>query len=217
MSLFGEFHVPSDAFALSQTLHESPGTTIEIERVVATEKILTPYFWVASDDPDAFEAAVVDDPSVRNLRTLDEFDRATLYRADWTDNVGTIVYAYTQIGATILEATGQDGRWELRMRFDDRERLDKFRGYCDDNDIPFQLIQLHELAQPLSGSQYGLTEKQHEALVTAWELDYFTSSDVTLTDIAAELGISQQSLSQRLHRGYHSLIGETLIVTAPSE
>ncbi|MFC4543787.1 bacterio-opsin activator domain-containing protein [Halosolutus amylolyticus] len=217
MSLFAEFHVPSDVFALYRTLQAAPETTVEIERVVAAEEILTPYFWVSGGDLARFETAIEDDPTVENLQQLDEFDRATLYRANWTENVETIVYAYTQVGATILEATGAGDRWELQMRFDDRDRLDQFQTYCNDETIPFQLIQLHELTQPRTGRQYGLTRKQHDALVTAWQLNYFTSTDVSLTDVAAELGISQQSLSQRLHRGYQSLIEETLIVSPPAE
>ncbi|WP_265111191.1 bacterio-opsin activator domain-containing protein [Halosolutus halophilus] len=217
MSLFAEFHVPSDVFALYRTLQAVPETTVEIERVVAADEVLTPYFWVSGSGLERFETAVEGDPTIEDLHRLDEFDRATLYRANWTENVETIVYAYTQVGATILEATGEGDRWELQMRFDDHDRLDQFQTYCNDNAIPFRLSRLHELTQPRTSRRYGLTPKQHDALVTAWELDYFTSSDVSLTDVATELGISQQSLSQRLHRGYQSLIGETLIVTPPAE
>ncbi|GAB3025077.1 bacterio-opsin activator domain-containing protein [Natronobiforma cellulositropha] len=215
MSLYGEFQVPAEVFALYETLQQVPETTVEIERVVATDEVLTPYFWVAGEDQRAFETAARDDPSISDCRRLDDFEQATLYRASWTENIETIVYAYAEVGATILEASGQSDWWELKMRFDDRERFDAFRTYCADNDIPFRLTQFHELARPQTGSQYGLTPKQHDALVTAWKREYFTSPSVSLTDVASELGISQQSLSQRLQRGFHSLIAHTLVVTSP--
>ncbi|MCU4742025.1 helix-turn-helix domain-containing protein [Halobacteria archaeon AArc-m2/3/4] len=202
MSLFGEFHVPADAFALSETLRAEPELVIEIERVVATDEVLTPYFWISDCAPDDFEQAAAADPSIADLRRIDTLDRATLYRAEWTDDVETIVYAYTAIGATVLEASAQYTDWQLRIRFTDRDRLDQFRDYCAEHDIPFQLTQLFERAHPRAGGQYGLTVKQHEALVTAWELEYFTSSDVSLADVAEALGITQQSVSQRLQQGY---------------
>lgn len=216
MSLYGEFHVPSEAFALYATFQAVPDITVEIERVVASDEVLTPYFWVAGDGLEVFEEATEDDRSIRDVHRLDDFDRATLYRASWTENIESIVYAYTRIGAAILEASGQRDWWELKMRFDDRDRFDQFRTYCSDHDIPFRLVQFHELTRPQTGSQYGLTPKQHDALVTAWNMNYFSSSAVSLTDVADELGISQQSLSQRLQRGYQSLIEHTLLVTPPA-
>ncbi|GAB3034700.1 helix-turn-helix domain-containing protein [Natronobiforma cellulositropha] len=216
MSLYGEFTVPAEAFALYRTLQATPDVVIEIERVAATEEVLTPYFWASGEDRETVAEAIENDPSVEGLTELDEFEEATLYRASWTENIESIVYAYTQVEATILEASGHRDRWELRMRFDDRERLEQFQSHCAAADIPFQLTQLHELSQPRTGSQFELTPKQHEALVTTWELGYYGRSDVTLTDVAAELGISQQSVSQRLNRGYEKLIGNTLVVTPPS-
>jgi predicted DNA binding protein len=216
MSLFGEFRVPADSFALGRTLEAEPEIVIEIERVAATDEVLTPYFWMSGSDEAAFEAAVERDPSVADVRRLDEFEKATLYRASWTDNIETIVYAYTQIGATILEATGQRDVWQLRMRFEDRGRLSAFRAYCDENDIPFTLTQLHELGTPHSGVRYGLTQKQQRALVQAWKSGYFDSPrKASLSEVAAELGITQQSLSQRLRRGHRALIENTLVVVPP--
>ncbi|WP_224450500.1 bacterio-opsin activator domain-containing protein [Haloprofundus salilacus] len=217
MSLYGEFFVPSETFALNYTLEQLPETTIETERVVATGEVLTPYFWVSSDNLNQFETVSESDPSIQNLSRLDEFEQATLYRAEWTEHIDAIVFAYLQVGATILEATGKHHEWKLCMRFDDHEKLDQFQEYCDDQDVSFKLTQLHELTQSKSGSQFGLTPKQHDALVTAWEMEYFTSADVSLSEVATELDITPQSLSELLHRGYQSLIANTLVVTPPRD
>ena len=218
MSLFGEFRVPADSFALSETLRSVSDLVIEIERVVAAGELLTPYFWVSGDSLDEFDDAARGDSTVSNLQRLDEFDDATLYRADWTDNIEAIVYVYTHIGAVILEATGQSGEWVLRMRFDDRDRLDQFRQYCIENDVAFDLSRLYEISHPHSGGQYGLTPKQYEALTAAWEMGYFQlPREATLTDVADELGISQQALSDRLRRAHDALIANTLRITPSSE
>lgn len=218
MSIFGEFHVPTDAFALYRTLPAVPEAVVEIERVVATDSLLTPYFWVSGVPPDEFESAAGNDPSTDHLTRLDEFEESTLFRAEWTDRVEALVYAYTDIGATILEASGQNEEWELGMRFRDRSTLDSFREYCHEGDIPFTLQRLYEITESRTSARYGLTPKQHEALTKAWDMGYFDEPrEVTLERIADEFGISQQALSRRLRRGHHALIANTIQVTPPSE
>jgi len=213
MSLFGEFQVPVYAFALHETLTALPAARIEVERVVATESLLTPYFWVSTVDFEAFETAVDADPSVRELRQLDIFEEAALYRAEWTDNVESVVYAYTQIGGVVLEAVGTTDSWRFQMRFDNHDQLRGFQQYCADTDLEFELLRLHELSQPMNGQQYGLTDRQHDALCTAWEVGYFdTPRQSTLDTIATELDITQQSLSDLLRRGHNTLIESTLMV-----
>jgi predicted DNA binding protein len=218
MSLFGEFRVPAEAFALHATLQALPEIVVEIDRVVAAEDRLTPYFWIADGEPDEIAAATDDDPSIRNLRRLDEFDETTLYRAEWTENIETLVYAYTNVGATILEATGEADEWILRMRFDDREQLTDFQEYCEREEISFELAQLHEITYPPTGARYGLTPKQNEALVTAWEMRYFESPhEASLSDVADELGIASSTLSERLRRAHDELIAHALVVSHPTE
>lgn len=215
MSLFGEFHVPADEFVFQETFRAEPTMVIEIERVVATDELLTPYFWVSNVSPTAFEDAARDDPTVDRVQQLDDFEEATLYRADWTDRIETLVYAYTHIGAIILEAEGHDNEWILRMRFDDREKLEEFNTFLSDEDISFSLRRLYEITHPHTGGQFGLTSKQYEALTTAWEMGYFElPRTVTMEEVAAKLGIAPQSLSDRLRRALDVLIEETLRVDA---
>lgn len=214
MTLFGEFRAPTEEFALHHTLRTLPDAVIEIERVVATDEALTPYFWLSGDDVQAFEATADQDASVSDLRRLDEFEEATLYRAEWTEKTETLVYAYTTLGATILDATGRRDAWRLRMQFDERDHLDQFGDYCREQELDYTLTRLHDVTASKAPSQFGLTEKQEEALVEAWEMGYFeTPRTVTLADIAGALQISEQALSNRLRRGYDALIANTLRVT----
>ncbi|WP_123534072.1 helix-turn-helix domain-containing protein [Halosimplex salinum] len=217
MSLFAEFHFPSADFALHPTLERLPELVVEIDRVAASEEVLTPYFWVSGVDLDEFESVAAEDSSVEDLQRLDDFESASLYRATWTANVDSIVYAYTQVGATILEAKGEHGRWDIRIRFDGADTLEQFQRYTERYDISFELKKLYETSQPRTGGQYGLTEKQQAALSTAWELGYFEEPrEATLDEVASELGITRQSVSQRLRRGHHALIANTIRVTPVS-
>ncbi|QLG63164.1 helix-turn-helix domain-containing protein [Halorarum salinum] len=219
MSVVAEFTVESSDFALSHALTAAPHMVVEIERVVATmEARVMPYFWVTGGDHDEFEAAFHDDDSVTNVVAIDEVDDAKLYRAEWTENVQTIVYAYVEIGATILRATGRDESWELRMRFDDEEKVSGFQAYCDRNDIPFELNRLKDQEQPMASAQYDLTPKQRETLVSALEAGYYaTPQEVTMSELADGIGISQQALSKRFHAAHENLIRSTLTIDHPDD
>lgn len=218
MSLFAAFLVPSEELLLHETFRQLPEVDIEIERVVATDELVTPYFWMIGTDASTFEEVATSDGSIEELQRLDSFDEGTLYRTDWTEHNEVLLYAYTELGTTVLEATGQDGQWELRIRFDDREQLTRLRDYLHEHDFEFTLAELHEVTDPRSPGQYGLSEKQEEALVAAWEIGYYdTPREITLTAIADELDISEQALSNRLRRGYDRLIANALRVTPPDD
>ncbi|QRV16233.1 helix-turn-helix domain-containing protein [Haloterrigena salifodinae] len=219
MSIIAEFSVESDDLALHHALTTVPQMVVEIERVVATiEDRVMPYFWVSGGDHAAFEAAFQDDDSTTDVALIDEVDDARLYRAEWTRNVETIVYAYIELGATILQAVGRDENWELRMRFDDRDSLARFQNYCEDNGIAFDLNRIKEQEQPMASAQYDLTTKQRETLVAALEGGYYEiPQEITMNELADQLGISQQALSKRFHAAHRNLITSTLTFTHPDD
>lgn len=217
MSIFAEFHLQSEAMAFARTLAALPDAVVEIERVAASERVLTPYFWVSEVQLEAFEAAVGDDPSVRNLHRIDRFEETGLYRAEWIDEMEAMTYTLLDFASVVISATATHERWEIELRFEDTDQLSTFQEFVDEYDVDVTVRRLFEATQPLTGSQYGLTEKQQEALVAAWEAGYFeTPRRATLTEIADGLGITQQSLSNRLRRGHGSLIANTLTIQRPT-
>lgn len=219
MSLIAEFSVKSDDFALNHALTAAPHMVVEIEQVVATlEDQIMPYFWVSGGDYAEFEDAFSDDESVKNIASMDEVEEAKLYRGEWTENVETIVYAYMELGATILQAIGKAESWELRMRFDDQDSLSKFQEYCNENDISYNLNRIREQEQAMASAQYDLTPKQRETLVTALEAGYYeVPRAVTMSELAERMGVSQQALSKRFRAAYDNLITSTLTISHPDE
>lgn len=213
MSIFAEFELDAEMFAFSETFETLPEAVIEVERVIASNNVLTPYFWVSNVSFDEFETAGNGDPSIKGLRQIDCFEDMALYRAEWTDALVSTTSLVVDIASVILDATGTDGQWEIEMRFDNPDQLSEFQTFCSTNGIDITVRRLFELSQPLTGSQYGLTEKQQEALVAAWDAGYFeTPRKTTLSEIADDLGITQQSLSNRLRRGHQMLIANTLTI-----
>jgi hypothetical protein len=54
-------------------------------------------------------------------------------------------------------------------------------------------------------------------MVTAFNAGYYTvPREITLSDLAGEMDVSHQSLSERLRRGHYTRIEDTLIVGRPT-
>lgn len=219
MSIIAEITVPSDEFALYETLCEVPGMIVEVERVVAHEPDrIMPYFWTSGEDYSEFEAAAKQDPSVEDLTQLDELNEAILYRANWVQNVESVVYAYTETGAVLLDATGRDEQWELQLRFDSENELTQFKEYIDETELSLHLNRLYNPSGPTAESSSVLTETQRETVLAGLKAGYYEIPRETRpNELAEEFEISPQALSKRFRRAHQALAEDALTVTPPED
>jgi len=75
-----EFCHPSTEFVLGRALQEAPDVTAE--RIVAdTTNRVMPFFWASCGGIDVFDHALGTDPSVDDVRRLDEGEEGRFYRA----------------------------------------------------------------------------------------------------------------------------------------
>lgn len=219
MSIIVEFTVRADQFALSETLSKVPDMIVEIERVVAhgPEQIM-PYFWTTEGDYDQFETAAAEDPSIEHLEKIDEVENAALYRANWVQNAELVIYAYTEINARLLEATGQNDQWTLQLRFDDQEGVDQFRDYIKQNEFNIDLHRIYAPTHPASEAHQGLTKTQRETLIEGLRSGYYEiPREMTPKELAEKFGISQQALSMRFRRGHRALVENAFTVSPPED
>ena len=168
-----------------------------------------PFIWVLNTDRDTSDAALADDPTVETAAVTDSFDGALLYQVAWTDVVGERLQAILDHAGVVLEARGAENEWRLRVRFGTRDHFKEFREHFEQ----FGEVVLHQLTSPQTPGkgQYGVTPEQRDALLAAYDAGYYeTPSGVTGEELAQGLGITQQSVSQRLRRGVTALIENTL-------
>lgn len=212
MSLVAEFSVSTDDFALADALDSAPETSVEVERLATHSRDwVMPFVWASGGDCDAFEDALEADPTVDDARTIDRIDGSRLYRMRWNESVKSQVDSMIDRHAIVQEASADRDRWFLRLRFVDERHLSKFREHFDRN------FSLHRKYRPTESddSEFGLTPEQHETLLVAAELGYFSvPREATVEDIAERLDISSNSVSQRLRRAHRALVQNTLLVNA---
>lgn len=214
MSTIAEVSLPAAEFALSATLDAVPDVKFEIERVVAheSERVMPFVRATGGTDRERLDEALSADPSVESVTELAAFEDEWLYRMEWVADIRVVLHVLLDQNGTVLNADGRDGRWHLRILFPDRESLSATYDFCREEDLSITVERIYELGGE-SRDRYGLTELQHETLVAAVDAGYFDiPQQSTLDDLADELDITHQALSERLHRGHKTLIENALIV-----
>lgn len=222
MSTIVRGRVPASEFALAETLSSVPDMELEVDRIVETaDDRVMPLLWVRGADPTTVSTVIKDDPSVQNVEQLSIFEdgehQEQLYRMEWVSEIELVLQVLTTPEATIREAYGEGESWFLQMFYPTRDTLTETIDYCKDNDLTFDIESIHEMEGNPSG-RYGLSEVQHRALTAAAEAGYYhVPRDTTLQELAADLDVSHQALSERLRRAIDTLLAETVLVGPPSD
>ncbi|HET7325284.1 MAG TPA: bacterio-opsin activator domain-containing protein [Halococcus sp.] len=213
MATIAEIELDSTDFALYETLDTLDGIEFEVERVVAHDTdYVMPYVWVSGTDRDTIEDALAADPSVEDVELQSDNGDHWLYQMRWTDQIHTLVQLLVEEDSTILTAFGKEGRWDLRVLFPDREALSRIYEYYEDSGLPVTLRRVYD-HDDARAKQYALTDEQKEALTTGFEKGFFeVPRAITLNELADELDISHQALSERLRRAYSNMVHEGLLV-----
>jgi len=209
--------LPADEFALSHTLQSVPDLEFDVERIICTnDRSAMPLLWVRGDDAKRCEEAFEADPTVEEWDLLAPFEGERLYRMQWIDRVRLVVRMITNAGATVLDARGEDGRWAVRVMYPDRDSLSTMHEFCSDHGLAFEADSIRDMEGEPAG-RYGLTNDQFKAITAAAERGLFdVPRAVTLEELADEMGISHQALSERIRRATGALVEDTLVVEAPS-
>ena len=217
MSTIAEFTIPADAFPLGRLFEGREDAVVELERLVPTKPGLIPYVWVQSVTRSEVEAVVRAGervPELTTVRLVDEVDGAFLLRLNWDANYEGILRAITETDVSLVSGVGSADSWTFEVRGDNRKQIAAFQRYCAEHEQTVSLRALNTLSSTRSGAAYDLTDPQREALLLAHRRGYYHSPrEVTLEDLASEVGISGQAFGSRLRRGIDRLVGSTLAPT----
>lgn len=208
------FDVPAGAFALSDTVEALPAVEFECEPGVQFgTSPATPLVWVRGAERDEIEAALSDDASVRRAALVDSCDGEFLYRMEWSSRTRVRVLATLLAGndAIIREVYGSREGWVVRVLFTAREDVSRARDLCDSHNVDVSIASIREM-RGNRGDRFGLTCTQAKSLSLACEMGYFeVPRETDLDEVADALGLTHQSLSERLRRGNQALIRNTIV------
>jgi hypothetical protein len=213
VSVIVEFTASSPDISLVPALERLPAVELELVREVGTDpESPFMFIWVSAPDFEAWERALADDETVTDVQRYTELDGRVLYRVRLTGAADVVAYPmWIELGGFLLSGRWADGRWRIRMRFPDREALAACRDWCTDRNVTFDLQRVYSEDERADLSGPTLTPSQREVLEVAAEMGYFEiPRRVSMAEVAAELGISSQAVSERLRRGHRHLVEECL-------
>ncbi len=204
-------HLTSPVFDAAVEATEDVSVTLEQQAVFESGDV-TWVFW-AEGDVEAFEEGLDADPTVEGTSVIGGDDRRRLYqvRLSQMGQSRSASHCWAEADGQFLGATRSDGWWTVRLRFPDREAVRAFFQCCSDRDsVTASLLRLYE-SDASESRPYGLSRCQLETLRAAFEAGYFDiPRDAALDDLASELGVSDNAVSERLRRGLRSMLEATL-------
>lgn len=213
MATIAEFTIPAHEFALSETLERRPDITINIDRVVAHNTTeVVPFVRVIHGEVDGLTEILETDASVAEVELFGKTDDERFYRLVWNETAEIVGYMVNECAATVQEATASEGEWHLRTLFPERDGLSAMSEYAQENGVDLDIKKIYG-TDDFEMARYNLTELQYEALAAAVEQGYYEiPRETDSEELAADLDISHQALSERLRRATKSLVVSALAI-----
>lgn len=208
-----EVEIPSEQFALEQTLQRLETVRFDIEQLVASkEDLILPFVWVRTGKRDEIEDAFGDDDTVDDFQLVAEFDDEYLYQLEWSTRIEVLVNILVKQKGTVLAASGKGDKWNLRLLFGDRDAITETNEYCVEKGIDLEVQNIKSLSGHEEG-RFGLSQEQRDALQVASDRGYYSvPRETSAEELAEELGISHQALSERLRRAHDALVTNTVVL-----
>lgn len=199
--------------AFERTLKTNPESHIVAEKTVSHSRdAIAPLVWVWSPNPDRFVEELGGDPTVDDAVLASTHEEWRLYRIRLSGDPTLLSEILTDECGALLSAWGSRDGWQLRILVPDRNALSRIVDYYTERDVSVTVRSVRRLNSDPQ-AYYGLTPGQYEALTTAAELGYFeVPRQCTMDEVAREIGLSQQALSEQLRRAFSNLVQATLVV-----
>jgi predicted DNA binding protein len=202
--------LPIEEFALGETFSTIPDLRGQCASFSATgEAAIMPLVWFETTD-DRLETALDSDPTVAAAEELVRTDDRRLYRMEWTPDICSLCRLLLTSTAILRTASASASHWRVEILYPSRETIRQTSEYCEQYNLSFDIESVRCL-DPEQTMECGLTPHQYEALTVACEQGYFAvPREANLEEIATEMGISHQALSERLRRGHQTLLTAVL-------
>ncbi|WP_424009164.1 helix-turn-helix domain-containing protein [Haloferax denitrificans] len=224
MGLIAEFDIDCDALPLTGVAAAVPEATLALELQYNHGERPMFVVTVTGGSTRALERAMDDASDVAGWTRIGESGETRRYQAvpglsfeeqlgDSLDDLAGLESLATA-DAIIERIEVRPAGWRQTGWFADRDVFGRFASFWRRN-AGFDLRRLARDGDPEPPGE-GLTDRQDEALRTAYELGYFDiPRGATLREVADELGITASSASERLRRAQTRLIAETVATTWP--
>ena len=209
MVVVTEARIPSDDFKLERVLGGDDGLRVEIERIIPAGERPARHLWVRGIDTEDATSLFARDGDVERTELVTRVRDSVLLRVEWTAYVEAFFEALVSADGTCLRGVARDGAWQFTLRFGSRESLASFYRECVSRGVSVTVRRVH--GPPSAGRNNGvraLSDRQYEALRTAFEAGYFPPPrGVTPPGLATPVGVSGTAAPPPVPRGVQTTPG----------
>ncbi|MFH5801403.1 helix-turn-helix domain-containing protein [Haladaptatus sp. CMAA 1911] len=212
MPIVVKSHIKHERLSLVPTLRNLDDIRIRVIPQGNTNPGATVFpFLIEYDDREKLEAMLDDDPTVNEYELIDWTDRTGIYYIEHTPTTKLISTVVTDVNGFLVDTETKGNGWLVELLLPSRKALASVWTFANENDISLDIIEIYNNDNAGTEMSYGLTDEQRAALRTAYDRGYFKEPrDISLSDVADELGVSSTAMSGRLRRGMRNLIAATI-------
>jgi len=213
MTVTAEFVIRSPSLPLTDFAASLPSSRFECEHGLCLKRDCDVFVVHVDPDDGVSEDDLASLEAVVETTALGRRDGRDVYRL--TVELGAVAEAFAPERFTAVEVepvvVTPEGWYEKKL-FESYDELDGIRTRFEDHEISMEIVSVTQDADSTDESpQYGLTDRQYEALTLAISRGYYESPrQITAEELAEEMGISQPSMSSLLRRGERQLLSSTL-------
>lgn len=207
------FELPAEGFALGEVFERVTDARIELEPTVASPVDHAVVIIRADEcERNAVETALRVAPGVATVERLDVRPNGWSYAVTWNGSPRRLIQRLVAVGVTLLSVRGHAGQWYFRLVAPDRDMLARAYEILEDTGCTADCKHISTFDDKSSG-RCTLTDSQHTALVEAFKRGFYNiPRDLRAADLAEELGISHQALSERFRRAHGRLVENELFI-----
>lgn len=214
MSVLVELEVDAQDFELGRVFSTlTPATKIELESLVPVPGATTPMVWISNGEHDLLEERIGTHPTVGAVEQIETLSERSLYALEWSLEYDHLFRHFRDENVDILTVTGSPDAWQFTLRFRRHELLSDFQEYCESIQIGFKVLSVYNIPEQPSENAFGITQPQQEALILAVREGYYDiPRGCNTNDLAGQLGISDQAVTERLRRAVATLTRNTVMI-----
>lgn len=216
MGVIVDVRIPSHLFEFGRQFPVRDGDTTELERAGTAGDGDVSIFSFSEPVGNRSDGGVensLGDAEWCRLEVLEEFDGQTIYVIGWEPDADPFFQLLDDHDGVVRRGTGTPDSWAFEARFPTHDAFAGFRTACEDGDLGAEVERVYNPTRCGTGAWYGLTPRQRRTLELAVERGYYDiPRRCTTIELADELGISDQAVTERLRRGIVTFVTNALLL-----
>lgn len=195
-----QFVFPAAEVALADALNQLSDVRVTLEQSVERCDGDCSCLWVTDTTESELRDALGGDSSVQGIQIVDEQEGEWLVSVDFHPTFHLVKSILIAEEGVIADVVGRDGSWVVTCRYSDHASLGEVRTLLDDRGFNYEVRRIRNGSE-MTPNGIDLSSDQYEALKHAYQQGYFeVPREKTLAELADELDISHQALSERIRR-----------------